>query len=83
MPSHVRTPLRTGSAKTFAMNIGPRALGASTAACRNSKHSRIRKLVGHIPVCKDGMTPTLLADDSAACACDPIRTQIPRVPPPT
>ena len=58
----------TGSAKTFTMNLGPRALGASTAACRGSKYTKIRELAGHIPICKDGTSPTLLADDSAACA---------------
>ena len=63
---------RTGSAKTYTMNLGPRALGGATAASRNSKYTKVRQLASHIVVCKDGTTPTLLADDSAACARNPL-----------
>ena len=56
----------TGSAKTFTMETGPRALGCATNACRTSAFPAIREAVSHIPTCKDGTTPTLLADGSAA-----------------
>ena len=56
----------TGSAKTYLMNLGPVGLGAATSAVRKSKYAGLRSLVQHIPLCKDGSTPTLLADDSAA-----------------
>jgi hypothetical protein len=51
----------TGSVKTYTMNVGPRALGTSVAALRNSKFARVRAGVAHIPVCKDGSTPCLLS----------------------
>lgn len=56
----------TGCAKTTMINIGPRALGASTSSLRKSKYSVFRKQIMHIPICKDGTTPTMLADGSAA-----------------
>jgi len=56
----------TGSAKTFTLETGPRALGCATNACRTSAYPAIRDAVSHIPICKDGTTPTLLADGSAA-----------------
>ena len=56
----------TGSAKTFTLETGPRALGCATNACRTSAYPAIHEAVSHIPICKDGTTPTLLADGSAA-----------------
>ena len=50
------------------MNTGPRALGAATGIARGSDYEVVRELCRHIPVLKDGTSPTTLADDSAACA---------------
>ena len=50
------------------MDAGPRALGASTAALRKSKYNVLRRKVAHIPTCKDGTTPTMLADEPAQSA---------------
>jgi|TARA_B110001469_G_scaffold59040_1_gene56662 hypothetical protein len=55
------------------MNLGPRSLGIATSACRDSEYVEIRRLVTHIPITKDGMSPAVLGDDSAACAL-PLRT---------
>ena len=48
------------------MELGPRGVGKSTAACRASAFKQIRKLAEHIPVCKDGSSPSTLGDSSAA-----------------
>ena len=56
------------------MNLGPRALGNAINALRKSKYREIRELANHIPVCKDGTSPALLADDSAACKQGPLST---------
>ena len=56
----------SGSVKTATMELGPRGVGKSTAACRASAFKQIRKLAEHIPVCKDGSSPSTLGDSSAA-----------------
>ena len=54
--------------KTFSMNLGPRGIGIAASACRLSDYAEIRHLVKHIPPTKDGMSPAVLGDGSAACA---------------
>ena len=69
--THSRTPSppsRTGCVKTFSMNLGPRGIGIAASACRHSDYAETRHLVKHIPATKDGMSPAVLGDGSAACA---------------
>ena len=54
--------------KTFSMNLGPRGIGIAASACRFSDYAEIRHLVKHIPATKDGTSPAVLGDGSAACA---------------
>lgn len=56
----------TGCVKTFSMNLGPRGIGIAASACRLSDYAEIRHLVKHIPTTKDGMSPAVLGDGSAA-----------------